>query len=314
MHRRGRRGRHSGAALVVGLALIGGMSACGSDSSGTTAAGKEQAAKAPAVGFGLSVDPEVAKLVPSSVKGKVLNNAIYNDGAPQQFLEHGKLVGIQPDLANAVSEVMGVKFKTIPVGSFDSIIPGLQGGRYDLAFADFGITAEREKVVDFVEQFTLGTSFGVKTGSGKAIAKEDDLCGVKLGTLAGSYFLDQVRAIGKRCVAARKPAITVQSYPTQSAAVLAVANSRADAYAVSTDQLAYAAKQTHGQMTAQPFVYEPIPQGVGIPKGSPLSKPLQAAIRALIRNGTYAKILDKWGISASAITADQVAINPVSGT
>jgi polar amino acid transport system substrate-binding protein len=301
--------------MVVGAVLALALAACGSDSgesqttAGATLPAQTQAGEATAT----KADPEVAALVPPSLKGEVIDNAIYNDGAPQQFLEDGELVGIQPDFAEAAAALMGLKFNTVPVGSFDSIIPGLQSGRYDVAFADFGITAEREKVVDFVEQFTLGTSFGVKSGSGTTIGAPSDLCGLTLGTLAGSYFLDQLKTIDEQCASDGKPPIDVQSYPTQSAAVLAVANGRTDAYATSTDQLAYAADQTKGAMEVQPLVYEPIPQGIGLPKGSPLAKPLQAAIRAMIANGEYQRILDKWGIGASAITADEVRINPITG-
>jgi polar amino acid transport system substrate-binding protein len=316
------KGRTPARCLLV-LALLSisaiGLAACGSGGSSTTrAAGRSMTqASRPASssagggGFGLSPASSVTALVPASIKQKgSVNNAIYNDGAPEQFLQGGKLVGIEPDFAEAVSEVMGVKFNVIPVGSFDSIIPGLQGGRYDAAFADFGITAAREKVVDFVEQYKLGTSFGVKQGGGKTIATGSDLCGIKLGTLAGSYFLDQVHALSQKCTAAGKPAIAIQSYPTQSAAVLALANGRTDSYAVSTDQLAYAAQQKNAGIEAQPFIYQPLAQGVGLPKGSPLARPLQAAMRELVADGVYTKILTKWGIPNAAIAADEMLINP----
>jgi polar amino acid transport system substrate-binding protein len=305
---------------LLSLSLVAlAMAACGSGGSDTTAGTSASTAASTSTsgatgdggGFGLSPAPAVTALVPDDVKAKgTLNNAIYNDGAPEQFIEDGKLVGIEPDFAEAVSELMGVKFKIIPVGSFDSIIPGLQGGRYDVAFADFGITAEREQVVDFVEQYLLGTSFGVKQGSGKTIESATDLCGIKLGTLAGSYFLDQVKALSDRCTAAGKPAITIQSYPTQSAAVLALANGRTDSYAVSTDQLAYAAQQENAGIEAQPFIYQPIPQGIGLPKGSKIAQALQAAMKELVANGVYDKILTKWGIPNAAIPAEDMLVNP----
>jgi polar amino acid transport system substrate-binding protein len=48
--------------------------------------------------------------------------------------------------------------------------------------------------------------------------------------------------------------------------------------------------------------------GIALPKGSDMSKPLQAAVQHLIDDGTYAKIVRKWGLEGGAIK--QVPINP----
>ena len=50
--------------------------------------------------------------------------------------------------------------------------------------------------------------------------------------------------------------------------------------------------------------------GIGLPKDSPMAKPIQAAVQELIANGTYGKILDKWGLQKGAITTSP--INPTN--
>jgi len=294
-------------ALATTLAI-----GCGSDDSKAPSGDQgSTASTAPASDASGKVVQAVADLVPDDVKaeGKI-DNAIYNDAAPQMFLEGGKLVGIQPDFAAAVSAVMGIEFNTVPVGSFDSIIPGLQGGRYDIAFSDFGITAEREKVVDLVVQFDLGTGFASKKGSGTTVAQASDLCGLRLGTLTGSYFLDQAKALSEQCRADGAEPIAIQAFPTQSTAVLAVTNGRTDLYASSSDQIAYVAKKEGAGVEAQSFAYEPIPQGIGLPESSPLGPAVQAAVRELIANGTYDEILAEWGLESSAVPAERIEIDP----
>lgn len=298
--------------LALAGAVLLPLAGCANPSTGSSQPAGGGTAKTGTKGWGLSPVPAVTKLVPDDIRQKgVVNNAIYNDAPPQMFLEKNVLVGIQPDLAQAVSEVMGVKFNNISVGSFDSIIPGLQGKRYDVAFADFGVTRERMKIVDFVEQFSLGTGFALKEGAGKKITTANDLCGLKLGVLAGSYFAEQVKELDGKCKAAGKAAITLQIYPTASAAILAVTNGRTDAFSSSEDQLGYAAKQGGARLQAQSFIYKPVIQAIGVQKGSPLAKPIQAAMAELVAGGTYKKILDKWGIPGAAITSPQkVRINP----
>lgn len=301
-----RRGAGLSAAVTAAALLL---TACGSSSTGAGDSADSTTSQ-----FGLRPVESIANLVPENFKAKDgIPNAIYNDAPPQMFLEGDKLVGVQPDFAEAVGEVLGVKFDNMAIGNFDTLIPGLQSGRYDVAFADFGVTKEREQAVDFVYQFDLGTSFAVRKGSDKKIEDADDLCGLQVGAAAGSYFLTQVKTISDQCVAAGKQPTTTSGYPTQSSAILAVSNGRLDAYAASSDQLAFVAKQQGAGVVAEPFVYEPVPQGIGLPKGSPLGPAIRAAVRELISNGTYAKILDKWGISSAAITADQVVISPIPG-
>ena len=62
------------------------------------------------------------------------------------------------DMAKAIAELMGLKanVQNIP---FDSIIPGLAAGKYNLGMSSFTDTKEREKTVDFVTYATAGTSF-----------------------------------------------------------------------------------------------------------------------------------------------------------
>ena len=86
------------------------------------------------------------------------------------------VVGVDADLAKAIGGVLGLKFK-VENANFDSIIPGLQSGKYDLGMSAFTDTKAREKVVDFVTYFSAGTSFYVKASGGPTVKSLADLCG-----------------------------------------------------------------------------------------------------------------------------------------
>lgn len=306
-----RTARRIAASTTVAVAALSLLSACGDDAAGSGNDGATAASGASQ--FGLEADPSVAELVPAEFKDAPAVNAIYNDAPPQNFLKDGELVGVQVDLAQALSEVMGIEFKIESIGNFDTIIPGLQNGRYDIAMSDFGVTREREEVIDFVYMFDLGTSFAVKDGSDLEFAEGADLCGHSVGLLSGSYFLPQADALSADCEAAGEEPLAVQKYPTQSAAILAVKNNRVEAYGASSDQIGYLADQDGAGLSGQPFVYEAIPQGIGFPKDSELTPAVAGGLKALIEDGTYQEILDKWGIGNAAITADEVTTTPVPG-
>lgn len=257
--------------------------------------------------WGLEPVASVENFVPAEFKGKAIQNGIYNDFPPQMFLEGTTLVGIQPDLALAIGEVMGVQIANISVGSFDSLIPGTVSGRYQMSSADFGVTADRLKQVDFVTEFPLGTGFGVKTGSSIKITKASDLCGHSVGVLAGSYFIGQVKALSEQCVSGGSDKIGVQTYPNDGARTLALTNGRIEVMSTTVDALGYQIKSQNVPIELQSFQYEPVEQAIVIPDGSALGAAVQAAMKEIISNGTYLKILKKWGVEDIAYhSADQV--------
>ncbi len=59
-------------------------------------------------------------------------------------------------MAKALASVMGLR-RASRTSPFDSIIPGLAAGKYDLGMSSFTDTKEREKTVDFVTYLQAGS-------------------------------------------------------------------------------------------------------------------------------------------------------------
>ena len=305
-------------AALAALTTLG-VAACADPTSTPSSGGggSPAAGESPAAGSGsyatttwdLQPVDSVAKLVPEEYKSKPISNGQYNDYPPQEFLEGQTLVGIQPDIVLALSEVMGVKVENQSVGSFDSLIPGLSTGRYDMSSADFGVTKPRLEQVDFVSEFAIGTAFATKTGSPITVAQPTDLCGHSIGVLNGSYFVDQVNQASADCEKAGKEPLTVQTYPTDGARVLAITNGRVEITAATVDAMAWVIKSESVPLTVQTLVYEPLEQGIALPKDSKLGPALQAAMKEIMNNGTYTKILQKWDVAQIGYTSpDQVKL------
>jgi len=66
--------------------------------------------------------------------------------------EQGNYVGFDLDVMREIAKLEGYKIKIVDV-AFDSIIPGIVAGKYDIGASGFTITAEREKVVDFSKPY-----------------------------------------------------------------------------------------------------------------------------------------------------------------
>jgi polar amino acid transport system substrate-binding protein len=226
--------------------------------------------------------------------------------APNEFIgADGKtVVGMDPDLAQALGRVLGLKVDVVNA-SFDTIIPGLASGKYDLGMSSFTDTKAREKVVDFVTYFSAGTSFYVQQG-GPAIASLADLCGHSVAVERGTIQADDATAQSHKCTAAGKPAVRVSVYPDQNAANLAISSGRAEVGMADSPVADYIVKQSDGQFELTGKPYATAPYGIAVPKGSGLAKPVLDALGTLMKDGSYQSVLTKWGIQEGAITNPQL--------
>jgi polar amino acid transport system substrate-binding protein len=286
-------------AVVAGLALTG----CGSSSLNT---GNKSA------NVSTGVDAAAAALVPQAVKDKgtltVGTDASY---APSEFLGgDGKTIqGFDIDLFTAVAKKLGlhVQFQN---ASFDTIITGVLGKKYDVGVSSFTVNTDREKQVNMVSYFSAGTQWATAAGNPKNV-NPDKPCGLTVAVQKGTVQLQSdLPPKQKACNKAGKP-INVLVYDKQDAATAAVATGKADAMLADSPVVAYAVKQSGGKLVAAGAIYDAAPYGYVIPKDEiGLANAIVAALRSLEASGDYKKVLDAWGVSAGASTS--FAANPVS--
>jgi polar amino acid transport system substrate-binding protein len=280
------------------LALtIGAAAACGSSSSGGQTVTPTGGSSTPAAAAG--TNEAAIALLPASIKSKgTLTVAADASYAPNEFLAtDGKtVVGMDADLAKALGAELGLKVNVENI-TFDSIIPGLVDGRYDLGMSSFTDTLARQKQVNFVTYFSAGTSFFVKASGGPTINNLAGLCGHKVAVEAGTT--EELDAQGQ----AKKCKVSVESFPTQSAANLALSTGRADVSMADSPVAAYQVAQSHGNFKLTGKAYGTAPYGIAVPKtDGTFDKAILAALKAVMADGTYTQILTHWGIQSGAIT------------
>jgi polar amino acid transport system substrate-binding protein len=284
--------------LVGVVALTLGMAACGSSSSGGGGTPVPSSA----------VDTALAAKVPASIKSAgTINIGTDSTYAPSEFLDtDGKtVIGFDVDLFNAVAAKLGLKTNW-QSAKFDDIIPGVGSSKYNIGVSSFTINADRLKQVTMVSYFNAGTQWAAKSG---ASIDADNACGKKVAVQTATVQVDDLTARSKKCTDSGKPAITMDQYQAQSDATSAVVSGKDEAMLADSPVCAYAVKQTNGQLALVGQIYDSAPYGYVLPKDqTDFGDAIASAVKALISDGTYQKILNKWGVTAGAITSP--AVNP----
>jgi polar amino acid transport system substrate-binding protein len=292
-------------AAVAGVALLITLSACTTtDSAG---AGNPSSNTAD-ISEGVQPDPNAVALLPASYKEKgELTVAMDLHYPPTTFLaEDNKTpIGLNPDIARLVAKKLGLKLQFVNT-SFDTIIPGIEGGRYDFTATSMSPTPERLKVLDMIDYFNGGLSVAVAAGNPLGLSN-DNLCGKNIAVTKGSNAqLKHLPNISEwTCISQGKPAINGITLPNVQEALTQLASKRVDGVLYDTPALVWAEKQ-------QPNAIEVLsPQvdtrtehivTVALKKGSPLTPALQAAVQSVLDSPEYQESLSTWGLTDGAIT------------
>jgi polar amino acid transport system substrate-binding protein len=216
------------------------------------------------------------------------------------------LQGAIVDLAAAMSRQMGrtIVFESIP---FSGLLPAMEAKRIDITFTLMNDTPAREKIIDFVDFFNLGTMLLIRKGNPEHVESLETLCGKTVSTVQGSTQVALVDETNAKCSAAGKPAIENLQYAQPSDARLQVQTGHVAAFLGNTPVMVYLAK-TAGDGTIFDVVrgheYQPVPLGIGVAKANTaLRDALKRSLDALIADGTYRKILEKHGVESGAVTS-----------
>lgn len=251
-------------------------------------------------------DEAIAKLLPEKIRssGKLL---VGTDAAypPNEYKDaDGKPIGWDIELADALGAKLGLTV-SYQVAKFDNIIPSITGGKVNIGISSFTDNAEREKQVDFINYYTAGILWASPTGK---TVDPDNACGLTVAVQSTTVEdTDEVPAKSKACTDAGKAPIEKLKFDAQDQATTAVVLGQADAMSADSPVTAYAIKQADGKLQAAGESFDNTPYGIPVAKDSKLQKPIQQAMQALIDDGTYGKILKKWGVEAGAV--EKVEIN-----
>ncbi len=296
-------------AAVAGVALLIALSACTTtDTSANNADIGSKTSNTSDISEGVQPDPNAVALLPTSYKEKgELTVAMDLHYPPTTFLadDNTTPIGLNPDIARLVAKKLGLKLNFVNT-SFDTIIPGIEGGRYDFTATSMSPTAERLKVLDMIDYFNAGVSVAVAAGNPLGLSN-DNLCGRNIAVTKGSNAqLKHLPNISEwTCTSQGKPAIHGITLPNVQEALTQLASKRVDGVFYDTPALVWAQKQQPNAiavLTPQVDTRTDHIVTVALKKGSPLTPALHAAVQSVLDSPEYQKSLSTWGLTDGAVT------------
>ncbi|MFJ6794434.1 ABC transporter substrate-binding protein [Streptomyces sp. NPDC091268] len=291
-------------AIAVAGALI--LTGCGdqTDNASTTPSGAANSA------------PLFSKLPEKIQKAGVVKVGTDAAYAPMEYTEGGKIVGVDPDIADALAKQLGVKFQ-FTSGTFDGLITSLETGRQDIAMSSITDNKKRQeglddkgakigKGVDFVDYFSSGVSLILKKGNPQNIKSLEDLCGKTVAVQRGTIYEDTFKAQAEKCGDKK---LTIEAFDTDAEAQTRVKAGGAVADLNDFPVAAYIAKTSGG---GNDFEVGGQQSDVGLfgiavsKENTQLRDALKEALDAIIKDGSYAKVLEKWNVKDSAVQSATV--------
>ncbi|MFH8841344.1 ABC transporter substrate-binding protein [Streptomyces sp. NPDC017868] len=303
--------RTSRLAAVAAIAVAGSMllTACGDQTESANTpkeTGSASAGKAPLFSK-LPADIQKSGVI------KVGTDASY---APMEYTDGGKIVGIDPDLGEALSKQLGVRFEFVS-GTFDGLITSIYTGRQQLIMSAMTDNKKRQeglddsgkkigKGIDFVDYFSSGVSLLVKKGNPQGINSLDDLCGKTVAVQRGTIYEDTFKAQAAKCGDKK---LTIQAFDTDAEAQTRVKAGGAVADLNDYPVASYIAKTSGGgkdfEVTGNQSDVGLF--GIGVSKdNTQLRDAVKEALDAIIKDGSYAEVLKKWNVEDSAVKSATV--------
>lgn len=210
---------------------------------------------------------------------------------PYEFMEDGKIVGIDAEIAQAIAEKLGKELKIENV-DFDSLIPGVQTGKYDFVMAGMTVTEDRKEQVDFTQTYATGVQV-IIVKDGSAITTADDLfkegantkIGVQLATTGDLYCTWDIEDEGLG---------TVERYNKGADAVMALTSGKVDCVVIDNEPAKVFVQNNPGlKILDTEYITEDYAAAVS--KDQPeLKAEIDKAMGELIADGTVKTIIEKY--------------------
>src|SRR3954469_17229697 len=235
-------------------------------------------------------------------------NATY---APMEYRDpaSNELMGLDIDLAGELAKRLGVKIVWSET-AFAELIPALQTRRADFIISGISDRASRRETADFVDYLVTGPQFFVLADNEAKLAT--DLCGKKIGTTRSTSFPAEIDKWSKQnCEPAGRPAI--QYVPGENSIDVRnqLKQGRIDAAVQGSETLPYAQTQEPGKyrVIGEPFAKGY--QGIMFRKDDAvLREVVTEKLAAMIADGSYKAVLDKWGLGANAVVQPMLNAAP----
>ncbi|MEU9127129.1 ABC transporter substrate-binding protein [Kitasatospora sp. NPDC048540] len=257
----------------------------------------------------------IAALVPEEIRKRGTLQVVDSLGTvpPLDFhaTDDRTIIGAEPDLAHLIGDVLGLKVELNPV-SWENVFVGLDSGKYDVGLTNITVTEARKEKYDFATYRLDILGFEAKKGAGWKVTGPQDVAGHTIAVASGTNQEKLLIAWNEANVKAGLKPVDIKYFQNSSDYYLALASGRIDAYLGPNPTAAFHAAQT-GETEVIGTYSGAGDQVLGkiaatTKKDNGLVKALNGAINEVLKNGTYAQVLKRWGLDSEAVQTSE--INP----
>ncbi|MDZ7908053.1 MAG: transporter substrate-binding domain-containing protein [Gemmobacter sp.] len=208
---------------------------------------------------------------------------------PFNFIDDaGNVAGFEREVGDELCKRAGLTCEWV-TNEWDSIIPNLQSGNYDVIIAGMSITDEREEVIDFSENY-FPPAASAYVGTDAAADTKAGVVSAQVGTIQAGYVAES--------------GATLLEFATPDETIGAVRNGEAVAVFADKDFLKPYVDQSNGELM---FVGDDVQLGGGVGLGfresdDELREKFNTAIKAMKADGTLNAVLEKNGSAQKPAT------------
>ena len=216
----------------------------------------------------------------------VLHMATEGTFPPYEYYDNGQLVGIDIEVAGAIAEKLGMTLETTDI-AFDSIIPGVQAGKYDIGMAGVTVSEDRLQQVNFSDSYATGVQVVIVKEGGK-VQSLDDMADAIIGTQSGTTgFIYASSDFGDD---------HVKSFTKTTDAVEALKNGQVDCVLLDNAPAeALVEANPDAGLSILETAYTVEDYAIAINKeNTDLQAKINAALAELVADGTLQSIIDKY--------------------
>ena len=207
------------------------------------------------------------------------------DFPPFEYLEGDAVVGIEVEILQMIADELGVEL-VIEQMDFESVLPGVQSGKYDVGMSGITITEKRQKNADFTQPYFLASQ-AIVVLSDSNITGKADLTGKKIAVQTGTTAEEYCMANGYEVLA----------FQANNDACEALLRGKVDAWVVDNEVALDLSAKTEGATVVLDEAMTSEPYGFAFAKGSDtLVEAIDKLLSQWLADGTIEAIFVKYGV------------------
>ncbi|MGP9695401.1 transporter substrate-binding domain-containing protein [Brachybacterium sp. AOP25-B2-12] len=263
-------------------------------------------------------DEAIAALVPPEIAadGKLTMATSAGGTPPLSFLadDNKTTIGSEVDIARLAADKLGLELD-VQLTSWENWPLKLEAREYEVVHSNVGINAERLQKFDFASYRAAFMTFLASKDADFELSDAESITGriIAVGNATNQEKI--LTAWNEQLTSEGKEPAELKNYSSDADVLLALGSGRIDAYFAPFASLTYTASKreefvTQGKVDAG-WPHQTLVAAT-FPRGSGLADPYAKAINALIAEGTYGQVLERWGLTEEAVTESAVhtAENP----